>query len=161
MTDHYQPGFTRLIACEGAVEVAVNAGADGLKREAHRFARHSGEPLESQDVMRADHIRDLLGKACRISDFGPGDDEAFEIIMVVIVVMVVVIIVVVIMVVVMVVHLVPGLHITFGAHALTQEHIDRQRAHGGFDHLHAIAAVGFEFANKRPGLVVFQKGRIC
>src|SRR6056297_1156411 len=142
LADDHQTGFARFTAREGAVEVAVDAGADGLKRQAHGFARDGGEAFEAQDVMGADHIGHLLGEPRRIGNLGPGDDETFEIVMVVImVVMVVVVIVVVIIVVVVVVvmHLVPGLHIALGPHPLAQKHIDGQRAHGGFAPLHANA----------------------
>ncbi len=111
--------------------------------------------------MGADHIGHAGAKGRRIVDLAQGDHEAFEIIVVMVVMMVMILIVMVVVmimiVVVVVMHLAARLQIGFGADALAQQHIDRQRAHGGFDHLHARAAGGFELGGQRLALGLAQK----
>ena len=83
----------------------IHAGADGLHGKAHGLAGDRAEALKTQDVMGADHVRDLRGECGRISDFAAFHDEGFEFIVpmvVVIMVMMIVIVVVIIFVIVVV-----------------------------------------------------------
>ena len=90
--------------------------ANGLEREPHGFVRDGGKALEPKDTMGADHIGDLFGEGCGVSDFGARDDEALEfvvavfmgVMVVVIVIMMMVVIVGMIIFVVVVMHLIAG-----------------------------------------------------
>ena len=66
-----------------AVEIAVEARAHGLHQKAGGRALHVGEALEAQDVMRGDRLLDALQQGGLVGDFAEADDEADEIIVVV------------------------------------------------------------------------------
>jgi len=128
----------------------------------HGLAADGDETLEAQDVVRANCIGHLGGEGCGIGNFAACDDEAFEFVMAmfmgVITVMIIVAMVIVIRVVMMVVvHFVARVEIGLGPDALAQQHINRQRAHCGFDNLHAVAALGLELACERVCFMVAEQ----
>ena len=102
--------------------------------------------------MGADHACNLFCEGCWIGDFWAFNNEGLEFIVTMcvfmIMMMIVIVVIVFIVVVMVVVDFVAGIEIVFGTDALAEQHIHRQGAHGGFDHLNAVAAFGFEFADE-------------
>ena len=65
------------------VEIAFHARADGLHDVAEGMAGHVEKTLEPQDLVLRDELGETRGEARRIGDRGARDDEAFEIVVVV------------------------------------------------------------------------------
>ena len=64
--------------------------------------------------------------------------------MMVVIVMMIIIVMLVVVIMMVVMYFVARFHVTFRTDALAEQNINGQSTHGGFDDLHAIAALGFE-----------------
>ena len=139
LTDDDKPRAAR-VAAQRTVEIMIDAGSDGLNRQAHRLVCDRSETLEAQDAVGADDIRDLDSEGGGVGDFGGVDDERLESIMAVFVMVIAVIIrAVIVVMMVMMMHFVAGGNVVLRALAAAQQNIGGQRAHGGGDDLHALA----------------------
>ena len=71
--------------------------------------------------------------------------------------MVVIAVVVVVVVMMVMMHLVSGVQIRFGAHALAQQNIHGQRPHCRCDNLHTFARLGFQHGTQVVCLALGQQ----
>lgn len=155
LANDHEARFARVVS-KWAIVICIDARPNGLQSHAHRAAFYGGKAFEAEDVVGADDLGHFFSEGISIRNLAQRDHKAFESVMIVVVMMVVmvimvimavimimmviVIMVMVIIIVMMVVmHLTARVHVAFRANTLTQQHIQRQRPHGGADHLHTVA----------------------
>ena len=81
--DHHQRRAAFLTVAPGAIEPMIDPGADRLNNEARRVAVKGDETFQPQDTVAADQCRDGLDQHAAIRNGVERDEEALEIVVVV------------------------------------------------------------------------------
>ena len=83
--DHDETAGARFIRLPGAVVMMLEAGADALNEQAHGLARDLHEAFHAQHLMRRRDLRQMRDQTFRIDGRREIDDEALEVVVIVIV----------------------------------------------------------------------------